>query len=306
MILNFIRGIFIGLALVIPGLSASTFAVVMGIYDKLIGNLNTLRKETRKSLKFLMPIGAGAAVGILASAGFLLWVIEMFELPSYAFFIGLVLGSLPVIYKKMKPGKPKKLNYGLLVIGLLSIPALHFLIPSSVEYNTQIMAIGDFGDFAIIFIAGFVSCFLIALPGVSGAMILILIGQFATVYGAVSNFADSILMTIRGQEDAWYLGLSALLIVLVFFVGAVIGLFLAAKIIGALIERYEASVYFAVMGIILGAVLVLYDEGVGQHIMHSFREGSIWVILRDLGLSLAAVALGYICTGFMGRDKKAA
>lgn len=306
MIVNFIKGIFIGLALVIPGLSASTFAVVMGIYDKLIQNINTLRKETRTSLRFLLPIGAGAAVGILASVGFFLWVIEMFELPSYAFFIGLVLGSIPVIYRKMKPQISKKFNYVLFVIGLLAIPALHFLVPTSADYSAQIMAINSFGDFGIILAAGFVSCFLIALPGVSGAMILILMGQIDTVYGAVSNFVDAILMTIRGQEGAWYYGLSALLIVLVFFVGAIIGLLLAARIIGALIERHEASVYFAVMGIIIGAVAVLYDLGVHSHFAYNFTDGSFGPIVRDFGLALAALALGYICTGLMGREKKTA
>ncbi|MCL2576076.1 MAG: DUF368 domain-containing protein [Defluviitaleaceae bacterium] len=306
MILNAVKGIFIGLALVIPGLSASTLAVVMGMYDELINNINGLRKEFKKSVKFLLPVGIGAMIGILASAGFLLWVIETFELPSYAFFIGLVLGSVPVIFKKMKPAMPKKWNYGLLVVGLIAIPILHFISPEA-DYNTQITAIGSFGDVAIIFIAGFVACFLIALPGVSGAMILILIGQFATVYGAVSNFADALVMTVRGQEDAWYQGLSAMLIVLVFFAGSVLGLFVAARLIGALIKRYEASVYFAVMGIIIGAAFVLFDVGVGGNLMYSFTDGGVWASVRDVILAIAALVLGYVCTVFMGKiDKKAA
>jgi len=293
MIIRFIKGIVLGLALVVPGLSASTFAVVMGIYDKLIENLNTLRKEFRSSMKYLLPIGFGAAVGILASAGFLLMLIEMFELPSYAFFIGLVLGSVPVIYRKIKPGLPQKWNFGLLIVGLATIIVLGMVAAGAeAAYETPEIPyyMGTFAQGAIIFAAGFISCFLIALPGVSGAMILILIGQFDTIYGAVDNFARAII----GQMD-WYYGFNGFLIVLVFFVGAVVGLMLAARLIGALIKRHEASVYFAVMGLILGAVYVLYDIGVRPN----FTFGAV-----DVLLTLAAVALGYLCTGLFGRERK--
>jgi putative membrane protein len=298
MILNFIKGIFIGLALVVPGLSASAFAVVLGIYDKLIESVNNMRKQTKASLKFLLPIGAGAAAGILVSAGFLLIIIYRFELPSYAFFIGLVLGSIPVIYRKMKPGLPKKWNFGLLVLGLIIIIGMGFLIPEGDDGRGYILYMSTFTQGLIIFGSGFIACFLIALPGVSGAMVLIIIGQFATVYGAVDRFARALI----GQAG-WDYGLNAFFIVLVFFVGAVLGLVLAARLIGALIKRHEASVYFAVMGLILGAVYVLYDIGIEHNIIATFQQGG-WPILRDILLIVASIVLGYICTGFFGRDWK--
>ncbi|MCL2349955.1 MAG: DUF368 domain-containing protein [Defluviitaleaceae bacterium] len=301
MVMNVIKGVFIGLALIIPGLSASTFAVVLGLYDKLIFSLNNIRKDFKTSAKFLAPLGIGAAVGILASAGFLLFVVETFPIPSYAFFIGLVIGSIPVIYKKMKPGLPQKFNFSFLVLGLAAILLVGFFTPDTGD-GTYILYMSSFSDVAIIAAAGFIACFLIALPGVSGAMILILIGQFDTVYGAVSNFANSLLMMVRGQEGAWDLGSGAFLIVLVFFVGAVTGLVLAAKIIGALIQRFEASVYFAVMGLVLGAVWVLFDIELSYILTHTFAGGGL-IIARDMGLVAASLALGYICTGFFGRSK---
>ncbi|MDR2168436.1 MAG: DUF368 domain-containing protein [Clostridiales bacterium] len=299
MILNFLKGIFIGLALVVPGLSASALAVVLGIYDKLIESLNNMRKKTKESLKFLLPIGGGAAVGILASAGFLLMIIDRFELPSYAFFIGLVLGSVPVIYRKMKPGLPKKWNFGFLFLGLIAIVAMGILIPEDDYGRGYILYMSTFMQGLIIFASGFIACFLIALPGVSGAMILILIGQFSTVYGAVDRFARALV----GQVG-WDMGINAFFIVLVFFVGAVIGLVVAARLIGELIKRHEASVYFAVMGLILGATYVLAELGVIDNIVATFTYGGALAIIRDILLILAAAVLGYICTGFFGRDWK--
>jgi putative membrane protein len=302
-IVNFIKGIFIGLALVIPGLSASTLAVVLGLFEKLIQAINNLRKETKKSLKFLLPIGLGTAVGVLASVGFLLFIIETFPIPGYAFFIGLVLGSGPVIYAKLKPGFKNKLNYGLLVMGLMAILLVGFLTPDGSE-GGYITYIANIGHVFAIFGAGFISCFLIAFPGISGSIILLLIGQFETVYGAASNFADALVMTLRATTGAWDLGLNAFIILLIFFAGAITGLFMAARLIGALLARFEASVYFVVMGLILGAVYILYDIGLADGLARAFASGDSWVILRDLILAVASVVLGYICTRLMGHDKR--
>ncbi|MCL2855671.1 MAG: DUF368 domain-containing protein [Defluviitaleaceae bacterium] len=303
MIINAIKGIFIGIALIIPGLSASTFAVVMGLYDKLISSVNELRKQPKKSLKFLLPIGVGVAVGILVSAGPFLHVINYFPLPSYAFFIGLVLGSVPVIFRKMKPGLPQKYNFAFLVLGLAIIVVMSLFTSAGEIGDDAANSIYSLWRAVTIFGAGFISCFLIAVPGVSGSMVLILIGMAAIVYGAVDNLADALIMIVRGQEGAFALGAGAFGILIVFFAGALLGLLLAAKLIGALIQRREASVYFAVMGLVLGAVYALYAIGIHDNILATFDSGG-GAIPRDLLLVGASLALGFICTGFMGREKR--
>ena len=160
---------------------------------------------------------------------------------------------------------------------------------------------GTFLQVLIIFGSGFIACFLIALPGVSGAMILILIGQFDTIYGAVDNFARALI----GQMD-WYYGFNGFLIVLVFFVGAVAGLIVAARLIGELIKRHEASVYFAVMGLVLGATWVLFDVGVGHNMGYVFTYGGAGAIVRDILLALSAIALGFLATGLFSKKGKTA
>jgi len=298
--MNFIKGIFIGLALVIPGLSASTFAVVTGLYDKIIFAANNLRKDFKKSFLFLLPIGFGAAIGILASVSAIVEVMYRFPLQSYAFFIGLVLGSIPTIYGKIKGDTKTKAknNYLFAVFGFAIIVVLSFIVPS--DDATAISQIDSAGDFIGIFTAGIISCFLLAVPGVSGALILVLLGQFATVYGAVGNFADMIFMLIRGQEGALELGLYSGAIVLTFFVGAIIGLIAAAKIIGYFIERYEIKVYFAVMGLVLGAVVTLFHiDGI---VIGHFTELSPYLFI-NAGFLAVFAAVGFVCTKFMSRWK---
>jgi len=298
MIINFIKGIFIGLALVIPGLSASTFAVVTGLYDKIIFAANNLRKDFKKSFLFLLPIGLGAAIGILASVSAIVEVMYRFPLQSYSFFIGLVLGSIPTIYGKIKSGTKTKSNYIFAVLGFAIIVVLSFTVPS--DEAVAIAQIDSLGEFIGIFTAGIISCFLLAVPGVSGALILVLLGQFATIYGAVGNFAQMFFMLIRGQEGALELGLESGAIVLTFFVGALIGLIAAAKIIGYLIERYEMKVYFAVMGLVLGAVVTLFHiDGI---VIGHFTEFSPY-LLMNAGLLIVFAAIGFVCTKFMARSK---
>ena len=298
MIINFIKGIVIGLALVIPGLSASTFAVVTGLYDKIIFAANNLRKEFKKSFLFLLPIGLGAAIGILASVSAIVQIMYRFPLQSYAFFIGLVLGSIPAIYGKIKGGTGVKSNYVFTALGLAIIVVLSLVVPT---YDVAaISAIENPGHFISILTAGIISCFLLTVPGVSGALVLVLLGQFATIYGAVGNFANMLFMIVRGQEGALELGLDAGAIVLTFFVGALIGLFAAAKIIGFLIERYETKVYFAVMGLVLGAVFTLFHiDGI---VIGHFTEISPYLLL-NAGLLLVFAAIGFVCTKFMSRSK---
>jgi len=292
MISNALKGVFIGIALVIPGLSASTFAVVTGLYDKIISAVNNIRKQFKKSLLFLLPIGIGVAVGILASAGAILRIMYAFPLQSYGFFIGLVIGSVPTIYGKIKPGVGKKPNYAFAIVSFVAIAFLAFIVPT--DDVVSIYAIEGIGDFITIFTAGLIACFLLAVPGVSGSLIIILLGQYGTVYGAVSNFSEVILMLIRRQEGALDLGLDSGFIILAFAAGAIIGLLAAAKIIGYLIERFEVKVYFAVMGLVLGAVVTLFYIGAAEH----FTQASPAIALNIVFLAVFG-ALGYFCTKLM-------
>jgi putative membrane protein len=171
---------------------------------------------------------------------------------------------------------------------------LGFIIPS--DDVVAIYSMENAGDFIAIFTAGIISCFLLAVPGISGAMILILLGQMGTVYGAVDSFADMIIMLIRGQDGALELGLASGAIVLTFFAGAIIGLIAAAKIIGYLIERFEVKVYFVVMGLVLGAIVTLFNFGVADQFAIISQE-----IILNIVFLLVFAAAGYICTKFMGR-----
>ena len=127
MIKNLLKGMVIGLANIIPGVSGGTMAVSMGIYDKLIHCLTHLFKELKESIKFLIPILLGAAIALVGLSFIITPAFEHFPLQTNGLFIGLIVGGLPAVWKKVK-GNKIKISHGiafliffLLVIGMAAM-----------------------------------------------------------------------------------------------------------------------------------------------------------------------------------------
>ena len=111
-LIDFIKGMLIGIANIIPGLSGGTMAITVGIYEKLIstiGNFFRKFKETfKENMIFLIPIGLGAVVGVVGFSKLLKFLLDNFEMPTKFAFIGLILGSFPLIFKKSNKNGFKK------------------------------------------------------------------------------------------------------------------------------------------------------------------------------------------------------
>ena len=97
-----LQGLVIGIANIIPGVSGGTMMVAMGIYDKLIHSITHLRKEFKESMKFLIPVFAGVGIAIVVVARILEACFAMFPIQTNLLFCGLIVGSLPFIFKHVK------------------------------------------------------------------------------------------------------------------------------------------------------------------------------------------------------------
>ena len=105
-----LKGLVVGVANIIPGVSGGTMAVVMGIYDKLIGAVSDLRRDFKNSVIYLFPIGVGALLGILLFSYLIEYLLANFTMPTNIFFLGLILGSIPMIYRRATREKLKKVS----------------------------------------------------------------------------------------------------------------------------------------------------------------------------------------------------
>ena len=124
MIKDVLKGMVIGIANIIPGVSGGTMMVAMGIYDKLIHCITHLFKEFKKSVLFLLPIAIGMGIAIIGSSFGIEYLFENFPVQTNLLFIGLIIGGLPAIWKNVK-GKSIRLGH---ILAFLAFFALIFVV----------------------------------------------------------------------------------------------------------------------------------------------------------------------------------
>lgn len=191
---NYLKGILIGSGAILPGISSGVFCVIFGIYEKLVNSVLNIFNDFKKNFKFLLPIVLGGVTGVLLVGKLLNFLFNSYQMPTKFCFIGLILGSIPVLFKKANNGKGFRLHYLLyllfaFLIGVLSIK-LENILPNLIQIE-----MGQNFFFYLIF-AGFAMSIGIVVPGVSSSVILMLLGVYSTYLTAVANVQFSILIPL--------------------------------------------------------------------------------------------------------------
>ena len=246
-------GVLIGLANIIPGVSGGTMMVSMGIYDTIIGCINTLFKDFKRCVKILWPYLAGMVLGILGLAKLITYCLAAFPLQTNLTFIGLIFGGLPVLLRRTK-GEKKG------VAGAVAFVAAFALV-----VGLQILGEGNGQDaqiqfsvvqVLILFLMGVIASATMVIPGVSGSMMLMLLGYYNPIVGAVSRLVDALLHFNMGEI------LSCCGVLVPFGIGVVIGIFAIAKLIEVLLKRFPGPTYCAILGLVAAspvAILMAMD-----------------------------------------------
>ena len=251
MIRNILKGMVIGVANIIPGVSGGTMAVSMGIYDKLIHCLTHLFKELKESLKFLIPIAIGAAIALVGLSFVIEPAFEYFPLQTSCLFIGLIVGGLPAIFKKVK-GEKFKFGYVLpliiffaVVVGLAAI--------GEKEGNAADLTFNIINVLKL-FIVGVIASATMVIPGVSGSMMLLLLGYYNPIISAIKDFVTALVsFDMQGILQGFGILVPAGL-------GMVFGVFAIAKIIEIIFEKFPIQAYWAIIGLIVASpIAVLFS-----------------------------------------------
>lgn len=283
------KGAVIGIANIIPGVSGGTMMVSMGIYDRLIHCITHLFKEFKKSVLFLLPIFIGAGVALVASSFGLEYLFGKFPVPTNLLFIGLLLGGLPAITKKVKGNSVKAghvvvfLLFFALVVGLAAL--------GETEGNAANLQFGFFNVIKL-FLVGILASATMVVPGVSGSMILLLIGYYHPVLESINDFIRA-LVSLDMEGILHGCG-----ILIPFGIGVVVGIFAIAKIIEVIFEKFPLYAFWAIIGLIVASPVAIILMNVGSFAaIASFTVAGI--VLTILG-SIVTFAAGFFIAAKLG------
>ena len=246
-------GIVIGMANVIPGVSGSTIAVVFGIYDTFINAITLNIKKLRLNKKFVLPIIAGMASGVLIFSKIITVLYEKFPVQTNFFFTGLIIGSIPMLAalatKTKKGTKIEKSKIASIIICALigiAVMILFSLLESS--FGTAQDMAGPLPSFSVklalkIFIAGLFGAVAMIVPGISGSLLMLIMG----VYPIVIKSIPALFL-----PESFF---TALILLLPNGFGVLAGLLIGAKLIKNLLEKAPNHAYAVILGLLCGSAL---------------------------------------------------
>ena len=252
MIKSVLKGMVIGIANIIPGVSGGTMMVAMGIYDKLIHCITHLFKEFKKSVLFLLPIAVGMLVAIAASSFGLTWLFDHYPIQTNLLFVGLILGGLPAIWKKVKG---KKVGMGHIVAGLLFFAMVVVFAAMGETEGAAADLTFNIVNVLKLFAVGIIASATMVIPGVSGSMVLMLMGFYQPVLNAIKDFFSALAdFDIQGI-------LAGCGILVPFGLGVVAGIFGIAKLVEIIFEKFPLYAYWAIIGLIVSSPIAIFLMG---------------------------------------------
>lgn len=241
---NVFKGMLMGISDVIPGVSGGTIALVLGIYQRLVAAINgILSKDWKKHIAFLIPIGIGIGIAVLTFSHIMEWLLAEYPEPTFFFFLGLIIGIIPMLLKEVNYKKTFKTNHYI----LFAIAAVLVAITVLIKENEMAAVMSElvWSDYLFLFIGGWLASSAMILPGISGSFVLLLLGLYPTVINAVSTLNISVIMTVG--------------------FGVVIGLLLTSKLIAFLFVKYRIATYAVMIGFVAGSIVVIYP-GFGSNL----------------------------------------
>ena len=269
----FLKGLCMGSADIIPGISGGTIALILGIYEELVFSIKSIdlkiipysfaaifRKEYRKKVKelflsirfdFLVPLLIGIIIAFLLLARIISELLLHYRPLIYSFFLGLILASAVVVYLRI--GKFKLMYILHLSIGVIS--AYLFLSSTGIYLNHSL---------PVIFLSGVVSICAMILPGISGAFIMVFLGQYEYMITALKNFYLPPLVT--------------------YVVGAFIGIIAFSHVLSRLLKKYRNAVLSFLVGLMIGGLKVPVSKvgSINLFTISCFMVGLFLVIFVEI------------------------
>lgn len=234
-LLVFLKGLWIGGTMTVPGVSGGSMAMILGIYDRLISAIASFRKDIKKNTFFLLKFAAGAVIGIVLFSKFVLEpLLNLFPMPVSYFFLGAVAGGVPMIYKTAGVKKFSAAAIIYPVIGIILV-LLISLLPEGLFTPHDGFSVGEF--FLQMF-GGAIIAFALILPGISVSQMLLMLGLYTELIAAINT--------------------ANILPFIPLAIGILLGTVLCAKFMEKAMQKFPQQTYLIVFGFLLGSLPKLF------------------------------------------------
>tara|TARA_A100001015_G_scaffold303669_1_gene393660 strand:+ start:2608 stop:3435 length:828 start_codon:yes stop_codon:yes gene_type:complete len=238
---QFLFGIIIGIANIIPGVSAGTMAVILGIYDDLISAISDFfgnPNARREKFMFLTFIGSGFITSLVIFSKVLTVIMSHYPQPTFLFFIGLIVGSLPIVYKSHDNMQPSFSKVSLFLLGLIVMGVLTFGFPTDSIPSVERLTEPSMMALLFLSFSGFIAAGTMIIPGISGSLLLLLMGSYFIILNAIASFNLQILFSVA--------------------IGAILGIITLSKVMNWCLQKYPAQSYFLILGLMIGSLMKLW------------------------------------------------
>lgn len=272
---DLLRGVAIGIANIIPGVSGGTMMVSMGIYDEVIHAVTGIFSHMKKSIRTLLPYAIGMALGIVGLSFVIEYFFDKFPLQTALLFVGLIFGGLPLILPKVKGKRPTVTEVLVFFAFFGLIIGMEFL-----GEGTQKVLTVDPGTAVALFFVGTLAAATMVIPGVSGSMLLMSLGYYSPIINQINTFIVAVLKLDFATV------FSCMGILVPFGIGVVLGIFLVSKLVEYLLEKHERLTYFGILGLVISSPIAVLGGMQLQTI--SFSGILVGIILFAVGVFVAA------------------
>lgn len=252
-LLDFLKGIGIGIANVIPGFSGGTMAVMLNIYDKFVYAFAQIIKDFKNVIKTCYALFLGILCGIVLGVFAIVKFLELFPFITIMFFVGLTIGAIPMIYKKAKVGKIHIYDVISFIISLAILIILPLIQTTQGVFEVNVWLL------LLVFILGIICASAMVIPGISGSLCLMAFGYYGFVMGALNNFFGGI---FNFSANGYF---ANILVIASFGIGCVVGLIFISKLIRILLFKYPKTVYFSILGLLLASPFSIIYTSIGEY-----------------------------------------
>lgn len=269
----FLKGIIIGfVSIAIPGLSASTIAIVFGLYYLLIDSISSIFSNFKKSISFLFVIMLGYGVGSVLGATLVSKLYIQFPLPLILIILGFVIGSIPEMFTEIKATKASKKNYLITIIIAAGV-----ILYSTLAFNGRAVDFDDMElyEYFVLAIVGLVTSTTLVIPGVDFAMILLSFGYYYAILGTIDN-----LVSLNDMVHN-------LTVLSIYLVSYGVGAFFVSNFIKKIIGNHEAQFKYANLGFIIAAPIVVIQKSI-------FKNPDFYYTQNQLIVGVALFIFGFL------------